>query len=149
FSDFPNARFRVDGVMYIGGVDFLWPQGSKHFIDAVEAQDSGAEWGVLYGYTGWGDNLGGSGTGPVTADAALKWVKVGFLKKYLLTVSVSPDCPLGTACPAPGRVEETPCGVVINQTVSCFVQAGVVGRFAAYPGTGAIFTRWMSTRDLS
>ena len=148
FSDFPNSRFRVDGVMYTGAATFLWPQGSKHFIDQVELQDSGAEWGAIYEYFGWADNLGGGGRGPVTADAGLTWVKVNFQKKYKLTVAVSPECPLGAPCGAPGRVE-SPCGVVVNQTVSCFVQAGALGRFAAYPGTGAIFSRWISARNLA
>src|SRR5262249_29214476 len=107
--------------------------------------------GVKYVYDGWtnslGDSatLGNSGSTPLTAGAALRWVKVNFSRSYLLTVSAVPECPKGLACPAPGRVE-SPCGVVVNETIKCYTGGG---RFAAYPGTGAIFTRWMSSRDLS
>ena len=67
-SDYQTARFRVDGAMYVGSATFLWPQGSKHFIEAVEPQDSAAEWGARYEYRGWANNLGDSAS-PGTSSA--------------------------------------------------------------------------------
>ena len=135
--------------MYVGSAVFLWPQGSKHFIEAVEPQDSAAEWGVRYEYRGWANNLGDSASPetssskPITADASLKSIKVDFLKTYLLTVTASPICADGELCPAPGRVE-SPCGVVVNATRTCYTTGGT---FAAYPGSGAIFVGWTTAKD--
>jgi uncharacterized protein (TIGR03437 family) len=149
FSDFQTARFRVDGVIYVGSAAFFWPQGSKHFIEAVEPQDSGAEWGVRYEYRGWSNNLGDSATPetssskPITADASLKTIKVEFLKTYLLTVTASPICAPGELCAARGTIE-SPCGIVVNAMTTCYTAGG---KFSAYPGPGAIFVGWTTAKD--
>jgi uncharacterized protein (TIGR03437 family) len=146
FSNAPNARFFVDGGIYYGSATFLWPEGSKHFV-AAEPQDS-SQWGMRYEYGGWANNLGDSdstGKKAITAGPDLKWVQLNFSVSYLLTVSATPECAAGVPCPAPGRVE-SPCGIVSNETVTCFSSGG---RFAAYPGSGAIFSRWVTAIDLS
>lgn len=66
----PTMKIKVDGREYIGSAAFLWPVGSKHFLD-VFVRDDGFQYNDVNtsrsAFSGWTDNTGQLQTGAATA----------------------------------------------------------------------------------
>ena len=87
--------FEVDGQNFLNTVDLFWPATSKHTIVGNDQ----VQLGTRFTFSGCSTNLGPCPM-PITADPALKWVKLSFTVEYALTLGL-PDCPADAqTCPA-------------------------------------------------
>jgi uncharacterized protein (TIGR03437 family) len=139
FTNPPGISFRVDDSLVTNVGSFLWPAGSKHTITFNEGDQRDP--GTRFIYQGWASNLSSerSFTQLITASPELRWVRLDLELEYRFSITFEP--------PVPGRVEVVKpgsCEGTFTQDFSCWVKAGEQVDVRAYPGSGAVFTRWIS-----
>ena len=107
-----SAKFRVDGLQYIGQGAFNWPNGSKHVLEFV-IQEDGYQYSDVfqsrYLFSGWTDNQGILTTGAtpvqiITADPQVSSYRAAVTVEHLVLLTLLDGRPLGGggACGAPG-----------------------------------------------
>jgi uncharacterized protein (TIGR03437 family) len=135
YTDAPGLEFTVDGAPYLGAADLMWAATSKHDISSLPVQTDPTR-RIQYGYTGFTTNLG-TPPGPVTADPALKWIKLSFGVSYALDLLF---CAPG--CASPGNISVG--GAVYDHDVRLWLPPGGTVEASAAPNPGRIFTGWGS-----
>jgi uncharacterized protein (TIGR03437 family) len=142
FTDPPGLEFSVDGQYYMNPVTLLWPQGSKHSIQAPSLQYVGlGQAQTQYGLGTAVTNLGPiSDLTNITADPKLTFIQLPFTKAYgvLLNFFV---CPTTGVCNPPGYVILN--GHTFIQNGEIFVNAGAPVVAEAHPNAGFVFGGWL------
>jgi uncharacterized protein (TIGR03437 family) len=83
---------------------------------------------------------------PITADPALKWVKLSFSVAYALTLNL-PDCPADVKiCPVGARIAIN--GTTYDRNTTLLIPAGAPVNAVATPTDGYIFTGWSPVWEL-
>jgi len=142
YTEPAGLYFRVDGQIYQGAADLLWPATSKHVITSYDQQSPGTRF-LLHGITSNLGNLnlkefprGELGT-LITADPAWKWIRVEFDTEYLLTYGL-PDCRPLEPCPGGGTIN----GLDRQPETPVWTRAGASVSAIARPNDGYIFAGW-------
>ena len=143
YTEPPNLTFEVDGQSFFNAVDLPWPATSKHTVTASDQTWFGAQYAFLVCST----NLTpASCPMPITADPALKWVKLSFASAYGLTLNLT-DCPTDVkVCPGGARIAIN--GITYDRRTTLFFQAGSLVTAVATPTDGYIFTGWSPVWEL-
>jgi len=148
FTDPSGLEFWVDGQLFTQPVTFLWPQGSKHSITTLAAQNS-LQPNTQYALSGATTNLGAvtdiTSLAAFTADPAITYVDLSFSISYAVNL-VFFTCPPGTTpltCPSPGTV--TINGQPFIQNGQVYVPVGSTATAVATPNAGYVFGGWQPT----
>jgi len=147
----PDGTFLVDGIQYRGSQTFVWPTGSKHFLEAdLENQTGGVD--TRWTFSAWKDNRGLIGNGAnrfqtVTANPAITSYEVLYNKEFRIQFifysapGIASGAPCSTSSAFPGQV------FVNNQcyqtSFSAYYAVGQELSMQAVPNTGFIFTGWL------
>jgi uncharacterized protein (TIGR03437 family) len=141
YTEPAGAYFTVDGENFQSSASFLWPSTSKHVISSYDQIiTSGTRF--TFGNT-IQTNLGELKPGvPITADPALKWIKLQFATEYLLTYDL-PDCPVSVnPCPSGGTING------VDRRTQLWLGAGSTFTAVAAPNSGYIFVGWGTVWEL-
>src|ERR1019366_8737281 len=145
YTEPAGLNFTVDGQNFVNAVDLFWPATSKHTVSGYDQPQSCPPYAILNVTT----NLSSEDVNGmyITADPALKWVKVLYSAAvYPLTLNL-PDCPPDVqSCPAGVEIDVN--GVLYDRRkVLCFA-AGASVHVKAFPTDGYIFTGWSAVWQL-
>ncbi len=135
YTEPAGVYFTVDGETLVSTVNLLWPATSKHVISSYDQTISPGTRFLFDGtlHTNLGDVKAGV---PITADPALKWIKLTFKAEYLLTYDL-PDCPASVnPCPSGGTING------LDRRTQVWIGAGSVVKAVAVPNDGYIFVGW-------
>jgi uncharacterized protein (TIGR03437 family) len=164
----PGARFMVDGTTYIQAANFIWPQGSTHYVvfitntplpgQSTNAVQTSVDGLTQYTFTGWETNNGlltnaGIPIQTITADPSITTLTASVTVAYQLNISYNG---IGTTsstplCAAPGAIpagDFSP-GIVYIGSVCYwanaieYIPAGSDLVLNAYPYPGYAFTGWI------
>lgn len=157
-----GARFYVDGLPYVSGQVFLWPQGSKHIVqfptDSVNGVSTGCQVTLdqqyKYCFSGWTDSTGtlAQGSAPdqtVTASPSITWLQASVALSYKIRIRFGSFPDAGSAgCSAPGNaVQDGARSGIVVVGGACFQSSGDVWgsggiTLNAFPYPGFVFAGW-------
>lgn len=150
YTEPANLKFLVDGQLFRGAADLFWPAASKHTITVDDPQQLGGGAGdIMYSYGGAiTTNLGNPDSSPltanrtvlITADPALKWVKISFAMSYKVTLKLSQCGDALPECAAGGIVKLG--GAAYDRDAVLWVPANSTLHAEAYPKDGYVFLNW-------
>jgi uncharacterized protein (TIGR03437 family) len=135
YTEPAGVYFTVDGENFLSAATLLWPAVSKHLISSYDQSISP---GTRFTFDGTvHTNLGDVKAGvPITADPALKWIKLTFKTDYLLTYDL-PDCPATVSvCLSGGTINGH------DRRTLEWVGAGSGVTAVAVPNSGYVFVGW-------
>ena len=140
YTEPAGLAFYVDGQGFYSSESFNWPSTSKHAVTAADQDIVGRH----YLFLGWVTNLSNAAPTkiqPITADPALRWIKMVFTTSYQIRINLI-DCPdPAQPCASAGRVEVAGCGV-FDRAGFCYLPADSNVLVRVFPNEGFIFTGW-------
>jgi uncharacterized protein (TIGR03437 family) len=167
-TDPTGARFTVDGQIYFGAANFVWPAGSKHTLVFLtdptldtDPPNTHLQTGLLgdtqYIFSGWQDNASlitptADPIQIITADPHITTIIAKLTVAYRITLNYfkSLDPSLPPACGAPGAIPagQFRPGIVFVGTLcfwssaDIFVPANTSVILNAFPYPGFVFLGW-------
>ena len=144
YTEPAGLNFTVDGQNFRDTVDLLWPATSKHTVVGYDQVQLGIQYTLGAVFTNL-SQLDVNGL-PITADPALKWVKLVFVPAYALTLDL-PDCPSDVqTCPCGARIEID--GTLYDRRTVLYFPPLTPVHARAFPTSGFIFTGWSAVWQL-